>query len=468
MRYLYNAIFAFVVILFFTSTVNAAFRANVDEFIAVPQGGSRQVELNIFSDISDSFSITIKEEKPWMILDTSNPDVSKDETKKILLFFSPTLSTEISKYQVTVVVQSAITGIKKEIPILVSVVRGDIVDVEKISVVGDMQPTGKARFDIKVKNFRTVSVPNINVHATIYSTYKLLDFTEIIDKLDPGEEKTISREFSFDKYAPPGKYFAEAIVSYGNLEIPKSTQRFEVASKGVIVTETQINNYLIGYSKNIKIKNVGNADEENYVHSEPISSFTSFFYIGGVPTFKTDKTYVWKFDVVKPGDEKIIAYSIDYLPLITLIILLAIAVWYFFFKIKTVRIKKFILQKQIIKEGTEFTVGVEVANNCTTKVENLIIKDFVPSVFKVKDTPGPLPHKKKSEVGTELKWEIKDLIRGEERILTYKLIPVFGVHGRIKLPPASVKFKHLGRTNENKSWVLLGSVPEKEKKEKLD
>ena len=132
-------------------------------------------------------------------------------------------------------------------------------------------------------------------------------------------------------------------------------------------------------------------------------------------------------------------------------VVIGFAVWIFFYKVRIIRIKKFILEKKFIEEGEEFTVGIEIANSTGRKIENVTVKDFVPSVFNIKEGEGLKPVRKKTAAGAELTWKLKDVHKNEVRILSYKILPVFGVHGTIRLPQASVSFMGRKKTVEIKS-----------------
>src|SRR3989338_8838053 len=127
---------------------------------------------------------------------------------------------------------------------------------------------------------------------------------------------------------------------------------------------------------------------------------------------------------------------------------------------KTVRIRKYIIQKKEIEEGEEFTVALEIKNSSGSK-KSLEVRDFVPSVFTVKETEGLKPAKKKSHIGTELSWNVKDLNNHEERVLTYKIVPIFGVSGTIRLPRASIMFDVRGKKIEKRSFPHSVGIPDR-------
>jgi len=147
-------------------------------------------------------------------------------------------------------------------------------------------------------------------------------------------------------------------------------------------------------------------------------------------------------------ESRTIRYSVDYSPLLALI-LLVFALWYIFFRMRTVRLKKIILQKQTVEKGTEFTVGVDLKTY--VKVKDVEVRDFVPALFDVKEVPGVKPVKHKTAAGTELIWRFAQLYPYEERVLSYKIVPNFSITGHVTLPRSSVSFGHFGRKISRKS-----------------
>jgi len=103
------------------------------------------------------------------------------------------------------------------------------------------------------------------------------------------------------------------------------------------------------------------------------------------------------------------------------------------------------MQKKLISEGSEFTVGVEVKNSTGREINNLVVKDFIPTVFTAKDAQGIRADKRKTDFGTTLTWRISSIRNGEERLFSYKIVPVLGVGGQMSIPSASVTYERNGK-----------------------
>ena len=167
----------------------------------------------------------------------------------------------------------------------------------------------------------------------------------------------------------------------------------------------------------------------------------SLFFSGDKPTRIDGGTYKWILNV-EPCQSRIVRFRIDYTPIAAILFIIA-AIWFILFRMRTVKVSKKILQKAVIEKGTEFTVGVDIKTH--VKLKDLEVRDFVPSIFEVRDTPGIKPIKRRTSAGTELIWRFAELPAKEERILDYKIVPLFSVTGVVKLPAATITFTHFGR-----------------------
>ena len=72
-------------------------------------------------------------------------------------------------------------------------------------------------------------------------------------------------------------------------------------------------------------------------------------------------------------------------------------------------------------------------------MENVTIEDLIPPVAKlIKDFKTMKPQIKKTNDGTKIVWNLKELQPFEERILTYKMETLIGTLDYLKLPKAKM------------------------------
>lgn len=447
MRYVFLiAVFAILL-----ASVSHAFIVTVpEETINVAIGSSKQIDVKVDSGVPEDIQFTVLDPKPWITQDTTRMRLNGDETKDLHIYVTPLMDTQPSVYRVSLLAESLISGETQKKFIFVNVNKLDIVDVERIVVTGNFTPTGQLTVSTVIKNYKARTVQNIKVTSTISSpSSKLIEFEQNIDSLDAGEAKNFTYSLTLPQQAEPGLYTVVA-RSTAEGETSQKTKTFTVQSQAYFTKEQKKEPLVFGYKKTITVTNIGNSEDDAIV-TDTLAGLDSAFYSGETPTTAKGSDFAWLLKNIKPGESKTLSYRVDYSPLFLFIIVVIIAGWVFFFKVRIIRVKKFILEKKFIEEGEEFTVGVEVMNSTGKKVEDATVKDFVPSVFDIKEGEGPKPTRKKTAAGTELVWKIKDMHKHEQRILSYKIMPVFGVHGRIRLPQASVSFSRGKKDVEIKS-----------------
>ncbi len=431
--------------------------------INVPTQGSRDVIIKLGSEIQESVAINLADAKTWTALSSSFLKMEPGEQKEIVLTIAPLQSTALGLYKVTLVAESLTTQLKVQKDIFIAVFKGEVVDVEKIVVSGNTKPTGTVSISVDIRNYKNAPSNEVVLDTTVYSpTKKIAQFTDAIDNINPDEKTVRTHQVTLEKRAEAGTYRVVATLLTGN-ETKVATQTFSVESKPVITTATERTALMFGFAKKVTVTNEGNENAPAVTITDQISDAEGVFFAGDPPTDIDKGTYAWLIKNVSPGQIIVIDYRIDYLPLFVFIVALIIIFWIIFFKLRTVRIKKYITQKKELEEGEEFTVGIEVKNALGRKVDEIVIRDLVPPVFDSKDSQSPTPTRKKTAAGQELTWKLRDVHHREERLVSYKLIPVFGVHGQIRLPRSSVTFKQGKREVTNHSThAFIGITTDKE------
>ncbi len=460
--------FLFVITVIAISHVALAFEMNVaDQTFIVSAGGSNEINILVVSASDDRLALDLIDETPWMTLNASQLDIKKGQSKDILLYVSPYSTTSPGVYKVTVAGESLITKEKRLKDIFISVTRGEGVEVEKIEVSGNLEPLGDAAIKYYVKNLGSVALKDVTVISTIRSPSGV--FAESQDAIDlaPEERGIIEKFYTLDSQQGAGIYTATAEVYQDEKLLDRFEQGFTIPKKTVIRQKMDQKTSLFRKEYQVTVTNHGNDVSDSTVITGSVGSFESYFYTGTPPTSVEDNVYIWDIRGLKPGETSVIMYAVDLTPFYLFIAASILTIWLFFFKMRIVRIKKFIMQKKFIEEGEEFTVGLELANKTGDMVEEVTVKDLVPLVFEVKDTEGPKPAKRKTATGTELTWHTKNLNNHEVRIFTYKIIPTFGVQGKVRIPRAQAFYgKKDKETHIISGFATIGIDPHEEDPDK--
>ncbi|MBI4170232.1 MAG: hypothetical protein HY514_00920 [Candidatus Aenigmarchaeota archaeon] len=446
-----------MLILFFAGATHAFTLSFPEKTVNVPTVGARDVIITLRSDTAETVAVNLIDSKTWTSLNENLVRVVPGETEDVVLTVSPFQDTTTGLYKVTLIAESLATKQNILKDIFINVYKGEVVDIEKIVVSGDTRPTGDVSITVFVKNYKSVPANEVVINVVVSSpSRKIFEFTEIIDNINPDQKVSRTRQFTLERGADTGTYRTVATLLTRN-ETKEVTQTFTVAAKPVIITTEETTPLMFGFSKKITIRNDGNAEADTVTITNAISGVESVFYSGNLPTRIEDGTYIWLVRGVTPGEVLTIGYKVDYTSLFMFILAIIILGWILFFKLRTVRIKKYIIQKKELEEGEEFTVGIEVKNASGRKKDEITVRDFIPPVFEFKHAQTPEPTRKKTAAGTELTWKLKDVHHREERLVSYKIVPLFGVHGTIRLPRASATFKQNKREMTNHStYAVIG------------
>ncbi len=416
-------------------------------------------EDTVISSIGDitSFNITLKSDindriilsstgKPWITIVNSQPSLIRNTPEKITIYLSPYETTDTGLYKISLTFTSEITNEKSSRDVYISVLRKEGVVIKKITTQGSLEPLGYIDVDICGNNYGE-KIDKASLELSLGDLYKkTLDLKDI----PKGESKIVSARIDIDKQVASGEYLLSAKITAANRSSSFNI-KLEIEKKHVIKQSLEEKSLLFGSKKIITVKNYGNDAASRVTIGDKINLFEAIFYSGDKPITETDSVFLWEIKDLKPGEEAKIQYKIDYTPLVMFIFAILLFAWYVAIKLRTFRIRKYVIQKKSITEGEEFTIAIDVRNAVGKMVDNINVRDIIPPVFELKLVDGPQPKKKKTQAGIELSWKLEDFKPREERVLLYKIVPVFGVHGTVRLPKAMVKFSVGGRDYENTS-----------------
>jgi len=441
-KYIY-AILA--VILFVTMPAYGFHVEMTNKTIPVSIGDIQSIDIRISSERSDFFVFSLSGMRSWITIPASIP-VLPGESSTAKIYFSPYNSTPPIKYNMKLGIESVKTGEKIYRNMTVDVKSTNVM-VEKVNTRYQPKINETNLLQVFVKNYESNDV-DVDVQISIIDSDGNIvnEFKEPLE-LSEKEIKLFEKEFVLPDCSPAGKYTIKTVVSDKNNVLSESEYEFQLNSQFLTDMKRVEKRGLLGTEVFLTVKNIGNKQGIAEVNDRV---WGSLFFSGESPDNTSGDTFIWKksLDVC---ETKIIKYSIDYSLLVFIIIIILLLV-YLFYRMRTVTIKKFIISRDYIKKGEKITIGLDVKTHM--KVNDVEIKDFVPSVFKVVDAKGMKPTKKKIKFGTELVWKLHQLQRGEERIVHYKIEPLFSVTGTVKLPKAILLFKYLGKSLKKRSNLI--------------
>ena len=410
--------------------------------LPVSLGDTQALDIIINSDIDDFFIFSVDGITAWTTLPTNVP-VLAGQPAKASVYFSPYSITKPAMYNMVLILESVKTKVKSARNFSV-IVRTSNVAIEQVAVDGILKPDSRGKLKVYFKNYE-----NKPVTAEFLYTIVSPDGSTFLSGREPiifglREFKTFEKELVFPECFKSGEYKVFAELKEGNVLLFSLLEKFNIEGEFKVYFDKRENHEFLRTETAITVKNIGNIPGTTTV-SEKI--WGSLFFSGDLPK-SVGNEYVWEVSL-DACESKAVKYSIDY-TLIPVVIVIGFALFYVFFRLRTVRFRKYIIQKQLIQKGMQFTVGIEFKSH--SNVKDVEIRDFIPAVFKVIDSGKATKHE--SHAGTELVWKVHELKSGEERIFSYKIIPLFSVTGSVKLPRTSMSFNYLGKRIEKKTFPI--------------
>ena len=444
-----------VITLFLLAGTSFGFVIKAPESSLITTTEDSEINLYLFSELeNERITLSILDSKPWMYLEESQPVLEPNKMIPIKLFLTPSNQVTLGTYKIVIGGTSSLTGetVKKEM--FIAVQKGEGAIVEKTIITGDLTPNGEVEVRFYVMNDGQTTLQDVNLIANVIAPDgNVVQIRKVQERIDPGQTEIITDFLSLRQTAPPGEYKVEGILKR-NDKIDYSFKQSFIVAERTIIKENEITNPIVfGIEKKVTIKNIGNKISGEVTYEDNLRFIDSLFYSGDKPYSSEGNTLTWLATGIAPGEEKVITYYINYSSLVFFLFAMSALVWFYVFKVRSLKIRKFMTKKRKIIGGEEYTMAIELKNKAGM-ADNAEIIDFVPSVFKVREASGLKPKITKSKIGTKIKWDIDKIHKGDIRILNYKIVPMFDVHGDVRLPRARIRFR-----SNNKRLIKKSNLP---------
>ncbi len=233
-------------------------------------------------------------------------------------------------------------------------------------------------------------------------------------------------------------YTVKASVKDTDISFEKSF-RIEPVHR-IVKTEEETSSSLFKELR-ISVSNEGNVIEEEYRVSADVP--TGFVTFSKEPSSCEEGECEWIVSKLNPQEALQIVYRVQYWPLIAEGLLIAVLIGVFmFFGWSRLNVPAFNKKVETGKDGS-YTTVLEI-RNAGKKITNVVIRDEVSPLFKVKDEFETVkPAVKHKEDTTELVWSLPVIEPGDHRIIHYRVTPL--VKGDLKIPKAYMRYAIGGR-----------------------
>lgn len=362
--------------------------------------------------------------------------VPTGEQGTLTLTATPGQDVLSGNYEYNLKVEETETSESKTITDYIRVSREDDLQLVRTSTDSDIYTPGQnIELETEIKNYGTRSYQNYNITAELFNQTKTQEGLDITRD----SERRYTHEFSTTNKTEKGEHSIRIKLEETDGERKLGEKTIEIDEQPVIETQTETTNRLISATESKKITNNGNAPG-NYTIETNLNPFLAPITQFNHEPVQTENNgsqqtvYEHQF-YIEPSQEQTLDKTVQYWkPATALVILVGLLV-----TISKLR-EDVTFQKEAKANGDHIKIRLEIQNNSNQPIENLVIKDSVPNIAKVKeDFPMAKPKIRKKNEGTELTWTIDELEPSGQRIIEYQIKPVVEVEEGATLKPAEIK-----------------------------
>ena len=371
-------------------------------------------------------------------------ELAPNQSAKITLYiFASKEAREISPNLLTLTIASETQKIEKSLIILV--LRKYPVYISSVSLSKySILPLESTKITATIQNIKNEITPNYKVIFLISKNDKEIFRKEVItDFIEANSKLEVSQEFFAEKYQEPGTY--DVLIRLEDLRsqyIDEIKTKFEVKAIFKLpqdYTQKEIKYSLLTAKITIKVMNEGNVVSEPFYIEERLPIFMRDFIKAYTP-YTEEKfevgtvVYRWLIKPLAPGESVVIEYEISLWQTWLGIIIIILAVLFFFRKgfqpalIKTIK-----------KQDGKIKVYIKLKNKSKSIMKNIEVSEEVPPMLKVESNIGLEFEEKKAGKKRYLVWKINELKPEEEAVMGYVAVPLVEIVS-LELPKTQVTY----------------------------
>jgi len=364
-------------------------------------------------------------------------------TKITLYIFASKEAREIPQNLFTLTIASELQKIEKQL--IISVLRKYPVYISSVSLSKySIFPLENTKITATIQNVKNEITPNYKLRFLIYKDGKeILRKETITDFIEANSKVEISHEFIAEKYQEAGTYDVWVILEDLRGEyIDDLKTRFEV--KPIVklpqeYTQKETKYSILSAKITIKIKNEGNVVSDLFYVEERLPIFMKDFMRAYNP-YTEEKVeggtivYRWLVKPLAPGESVIIEYEISLWQTWIGIIIILLAVFFFFRKGFQPA-----LVKTIKKQDGKIKVYIKLKNKSKSIMKNIEVVEEISPMLKVESNIGLELEEKKVGKKRYLMWKIDELKPDEEVVMGYVASPLVEIVS-LELPKTKVTF----------------------------
>ena len=321
-------------------------------------------------------------------------------------------------------------------------------------------------FNVGLTNNLDESLSNVEV----YASSEIFEKQETI-QLFSKQERDLEFIFPIETSTVPDDYTLNVRVYYDDEQEASESYDFTVELyEDVSETVEDVSSLLFREIKVTK-ENNGNAivgESYNFGLTLIERLFVSYSI---EPTYVDDGTAYWSFNL-DPDENFSLLIKINYRPVcIAIAVILLFGLVAMYWLSKGLVIKKSVFKLRQTTEGiSNLKIMLHIKNNSNKTIKNVLLIDILPRIINPSTTFGTLrpSNIERGNKGVRLIWKIPELVKGEERVISYEVEAKMKVFGKFTLPPAMIRYKKprgkVVNIRSNPLSLLSGYVEEIKKK----
>jgi len=391
----------------------------------------------------EGFGLTVTDAN-WRFKGKSNVDLGPGQTQRIKLELIPLGGLKPGSYSVNVRLYSKNTAEVVDKPLVVNYVAfSDLVDAQLEYNPAGLDPRRENLVKIHLRNKNSIPLDNLKMklESSLFSDERRVD-------LLPLESRDEELRVSFIDFVERGSYEVRLLLTMRDKILIERAEKVAVGYYDDVSEDSLVEEKFLRKTTRLVRENRGNtvSDEEFSVR---LSSFEKTFTSAHpLPTNIEQKDglyyYIWAFKI-NPGDSYTITVETNYLrPLLIFLLVIVLAMLAYWMLKKDVLLEKKVLT---IKSGegiSEMKILLIVKNKGAA-LKHFQVVDKLPKMIKKPAEFGMVKpvNFRHTEMGEGvITWGLENLVRGEERVISYKVKCDVHIVGRLHLPIAVLRYRN--------------------------
>jgi uncharacterized protein YqfB (UPF0267 family) len=422
--------------------------------VDVFNGNETSIDLSILNtdNVSRTFSVNVFPSIWNNVLVSPEHNlirVDSGETESMKIFFTALFEANqaTSEFVITVA-DSADSSIQSNQTIRLRVLYRSPVYVSNIKTDAlSYNPSDEVSVQTDIRNDGAITSGEYALQTVVsIDGNNLQVFDDFIDPLSARTGKTLTNEFTLDKYQKAGDYKIDSVLRNNlGFVVSKRTATFKVNEfAGTPSKESKTDFGFLSATTILTGRHEGNVPKQITL-TVLVPSFAKDLFISETQYTEVEEgtgvtAYKYVSPTIEPGQTYTVRYQFSIWQVWATAIIIAAIVWLAFRYVFTPTIVKTYRRGPLTKDN-EILVTLEVKNRSMSTIRDIVVKDFVPNIAKVVTRFETIkPSAREAREGTELTWHFDSLHAQEERIVTYRIRPVMDIVGTLRLPTATMHY----------------------------